>query len=246
MDRGISTGVVMGSLRDGYRAAVIGATGAIGGAVANHLAADPRCAEVRRFGRRPLAGETPLDVTDEASIAAAAEDVGEIHLLVIATGGLIVGEHRPEKALSQLNAEALQAQFALNAVGPALALKHFHRSLPRGERSLVGALSARVGSIGDNGLGGWYGYRAAKAALNQYMRAASIEIARSRKQAVIAALHPGTVESDLSKPFRPAGAGDPGIFTPAQSAEALLHVLDGLSAEQSGGFWAYDGSAIPW
>lgn len=246
---------LMQSLPQGYRAAVIGASGAIGGAVAAALAADPRCAEVLRLSRSGAgpsgAGDARLDLSDEDSIAAAAAAAGERHLVFIATGALTVANpggapFGPEKALSHLSAEALMAAYALNAVGPALVIKHFTKALPRTERSLVAALSARVGSIGDNGLGGWYGYRAAKAGLNQLIRTAAIEIARKRPAAAIAALHPGTVESGLSRPFRPAGAEAAGVFTPEQSAERLLGVLDSLSADQTGGFWDYAGRPIPW
>lgn len=237
----------MTSLPEDYRAAVIGASGAIGGAVAAALTADPRCGSVLRFARRGDPGDHPIDVTDEASIAAAAGAAGApLHLLFIATGGLVIDGRRPEKALSHLNADALHRQFALNAVGPALALKHFSGALPRQGRSLVGVLSARVGSIGDNRLGGWYGYRAAKAALNQYLRTGAVELARSRREAVMAALHPGTVESPLSQPFRPQGAGAGGVLTPEDAAGRLLRVLDGLSPAESGTFWDYAGAQIPW
>ena len=238
--------ISMASLKPGYRAAVLGASGAIGAAVVAALREDARCGAVLEFARRPKAGAEPLDLTDEASIDAAAAAAGEVDLLFIATGALTLDGRPPEKALAQLDQEALLAQFALNAIGPALALKHFSAALPRRGRSLVGVLSARVGSIGDNRLGGWYGYRAAKAALNQYLRAASIEIARARPQAVLAALHPGTVESPLSRPFRPEGAANPDILTPDASARKLLRVIDGLTPTQSGGFWDYAGRPIPW
>mgnify|MGYP002467786928 CR=1 FL=1 len=236
----------MTSLPAGYRAAVIGASGTIGGAIADALRSDPRCGDLILFSRRPRAGERPIDLTDEASVAAAASHCGDLRLLFIASGALILNDRPPEKALSQVDPQALADQFALNAIGPLLALKHFAPQTPRKERAMIAALSARVGSIGDNRLGGWYGYRAAKTALNQYLRAASIELGRSRRELVVAALHPGTVESPLSKPFRPAGAADPGILEPDQSAARLLRVLDGLRADQSGGFWDYAGAPIPW
>ncbi|MCI4665411.1 MAG: SDR family NAD(P)-dependent oxidoreductase [Neomegalonema sp.] len=236
----------MASLPHGYRAAIIGGAGAIGGAIVDTLRADPRCGAVLSFARRPQNGESRLDLADEASITSAAARAGEIQLLFIATGGLIIDGNRPEKALSQLQPEMLQQQFALNAIGPALILKHFERNLARRERALVGVLSARVGSIGDNRLGGWYGYRAAKAALNQYLRCASIEMARARPNLVLAALHPGTVESPLSRPFRPEGARNPGILTPRTSAHRLLTILDQLAARQSGTFWDHAGAAVPW
>lgn len=236
----------MTSLPSGYRAAVLGATGAIGGAVADHLDADPNCAEVLRFGRRPGRGEVPLDLLDEATIEAASQKAAHLNLLFIATGGLVIDGSGPEKALSQMHPEALMAQFQLNAVGPALVLKHFARSLARQDRVLIGVLSARVGSIGDNQLGGWYGYRAAKAALNQMLRTTSIEMARKRPGLILAALHPGTVESPLSRPFRPGGTQHPGILTPELSAMRLLRVLDGLTPEETGSFWDHEGQRVPW
>lgn len=235
--------ISMTSLPDGYRAAVIGATGAIGGAIADALEHDRASGEVLRFGRSAGRG---VDVTQEASVAAAAEEVGEIDLLFIATGALTLDERPPEKALSQLDPAALAAQFALNAVGPALVIKHFAPKLARRRRVLLAALSARVGSIGDNRLGGWHGYRAAKAALNQFVRGAAVEIGRTRPEAVALALHPGTVQSPLTHPFRPAGAAEPGVFTPQEAAEKLLNVLDAASPAQSGGFFDYAGAAVPW
>lgn len=237
----------MSSLGEGYRAAVIGASGAIGGAVADALAADPRAGAVVRIGRS--GGDLRLDLSDEESIVAAAGDAtadGPLDLVFIATGGLTLEGRGPEKALSQLAPEALARQFAVNAIGPALVVKHFAPRLAPRRRALMAALSARVGSIGDNRLGGWHGYRAAKAALNQLIKGAAIEIARRRPEAVLAALHPGTVESPLSTPFRPQGAQGDGVFSPQEAAGKLLTVLDILTPEQSGGFFDYSGVAIPW
>ena len=136
----------------------------------------------------------------------------------------------------------MEANFRINTVGPALTLARFAPLLDRNQRSVLAVLSAKVGSIGDNRLGGWYSYRASKAALNMLMKTASIEIARTHPLAVLATLHPGTVNSALSAPFRGTEIGRP----PAQAAAELLAVLDGLQAEQSGGFWAYDGQNLPW
>ncbi len=232
----------MNSLPEGYRAAVIGASGAIGAALVRALQADPRCARVHALSRR----ETPaLDLADEASIAAAATSLrsaGPLHLLVCATGVLQLGPRSPEKRLADLDPATLAQALAVNAVGPALVLKHFHGLLPPKERGLLAVLSARVGSIGDNRKGGWYAYRASKAALNQLLHTAAIEVARSRPQAVLAALHPGTVKSALSAPI----LGDADATSPDDAARHLLAVLDGLQAEQTGGFFAWDGTAIAW
>lgn len=148
----------------------------------------------------------------------------------------------PEKRLADLNAAHMAASFSINTIGPALALAHFAPQLVRGERSLFAVLSAKVGSIGDNRLSGWVSYRASKAALNMVVKTAAIELARTHTQCVLAALHPGTVDSALSAPFRGAQIG-----RPAQgAARDLLAVLDNLTPEDSGGFWAYDGQSLPW
>ena len=235
----------MQSLPDGYRALVVGGSGAIGAAMVAQLQADPRCAQVLVLGR---SSTPPMDFADEASIAAAAEyvrrqpDFAPLHLLLVATGMLHTASAGPEKRLAQLNYAHLMASFTTNTFGPALALAHFAPLLARQQRSLFAVLSAKVGSIGDNRLGGWYSYRASKAALNMLVKTASIELARTHPQAVLAALHPGTVDSHLSAPFRGAEIGRPATTAAAD----LLEVLDGLSAEASGGFWAYDGKALPW
>jgi len=232
----------MNSLPEGYSAAVIGASGAIGGALVRALQADPRCARVHALSRR---GTPALDLSDEASLAAAAAQLraqGTLHLLVCATGVLQLGPRSPEKRLADLDPATLAQALAVNAIGPALVLKHFHALLPLKERGLLAVLSARVGSIGDNRKGGWYGYRASKAALNQLLHTAAIEVARQRPLAVLAALHPGTVASALSAPI----IGDAEATAPDDAARNLLAVLDGLQADRSGGFFAWDGTAIPW
>jgi NAD(P)-dependent dehydrogenase (short-subunit alcohol dehydrogenase family) len=232
----------MNSLPAGYRALVIGASGAIGGALVQALQADPRCGQVRSLSRR----STPaLDLTNEASIAAAAahlREQGPWQLVFCATGVLQVDGRLPEKRLADLDATTMAQALAVNAIGPALLVKHFHELLPLKERGLLAVLSARVGSIGDNRKGGWYSYRASKAALNMLLHTAAIEVARKRPLAVLAALHPGTVRSGLSQPI----IGDAEATEPADAARHLLAVLDGLPAERSGAFFAWDGTAIPW
>ena len=232
----------MNSLPAGFRALVFGAGGAIGGAFAEVLRARPGCAGVVALGRHTAPA---VDLEDEASLAAAAaalRDEAPFHLIVNATGALHLGGKPPEKRLADLDPATLARGFAVNAIGPAMLLKHFAALLPLKERCLFASLSARVGSIGDNRKGGWYSYRAAKAAQNMLLRTASIEIARSRPLAVVAALHPGTVRSRLSA----AIIGDAEALDPADSATRLLAVLDGLEAGQTGGFFAYDGRPIEW
>ena len=232
----------MDSLPAGFRAVVIGATGAIGGALVDALRADPRCGGVAALGRH---SQPPVDVESEAGIAAAAQALAAqapFHLVVNATGTLHPGGAAPEKRLADLNAATLARAYAVNAIAPALLIKHFVPLLPARERALFATLSARVGSIGDNRLGGWYAYRASKAAQNMLVKTASIEVARQRPQAVLAALHPGTVRSRLSAPI----LGDAPAMAPAEAARRLLGVLDGLSPAQSGGFFAHDGQRIEW
>ena len=232
----------MQSLPEGYRALVIGASGAIGAAIAAQLRADPRCGEVLALSR----SSTPsIDFDVTASVAQAADDLraqGPLHLIIIATGMLQGATGTPEKRLTDLQADHLLASFNTNAIGPALAMAHFAPLLARCERSVLAVLSAKVGSIGDNRLGGWYSYRASKAALNMIVKTAAIELARSHPQAVVAALHPGTVTSPLSAPFGGAEFGRPAD----EAARELLQVLDNLGAEASGNFWAYDGKQLPW
>ena len=233
----------MNSLPDAFRALVVGSSGAIGSALVRALQANPRCAQVHALHR----GSTPaLDLGDEAGIAAAAAQVaahGPLHLVLCATGALHIDGRAPEKRLAELDPATMARAFAINAIGPALVIKHFHPLLVRHERSLLGVLSARVGSIGDNRLGGWYSYRTSKAALNQLLHTAAIEVVRQRPLAVLAALHPGTVVSALSAPI----IGDAEASTPDQAAARLLAVLDALPAEgASGGFHAWDGQPIPW
>ena len=179
---------MMLSLPEGYRALVIGASGAIGSALLQHLQSDPRCTAVIGVSRQSSPG---LDLLSEASIAACAQALavqGPFHLVVAATGALTVNGRGPEKRLDELDATHLLDALQLNAVGPGLLLKHFAPLLASGQRVIWGKLSARVGSIEDNRKGGWYGYRAAKAALNMLLQTAAIEIARRRPLAVTSAI----------------------------------------------------------
>ncbi len=243
----------MQSLPANFRALVIG-TGAIGSAIAQRLTDDPGCAEAMLLGRR----STPaIDYDSPETVAEAARALapaGPFHLIVCATGALHLearaapasaqasARTAPEKRLDQLEADTLARAFAVNTIGPALVLRHFEALLAPKERSLFAFLSARVGSIGDNKTGGWYSYRASKAALNMLVKTAAIEIARKRPLAVVAALHPGTVVSPLTRPV----IGDRAATAPADAATNLLEVLDALAPDDSGGFRAWDGSVVPW
>lgn len=231
----------MQSLPDSFRALVIGATGAIGSAMVEHLEADPRHGAVRALHRRSL---PCLDYDREETIAEAAEAVrpdGPFHLVVIATGALHSRAFSPERRLAELTGDSLEAIFRVNTIGPAMVMRHFVPLLDR-ERSIMAVLSAKVGSIQDNRLGGWYGYRASKAALNMMLKTAAIETRRTNPAAVLVALHPGTVQSALSRPFR----GDQIGQEPELATGRMLEALDALQPQDSGAFVAYDGARLPW
>ncbi|KSV85388.1 SDR family NAD(P)-dependent oxidoreductase [Sinorhizobium sp. GL28] len=227
------------SLPRGYRAVVVGASGGIGAAVADELSSDSRCLELATLSRR----DDALDITNEECVAAAAADTAdELHLVFCATGGLVIDGFGPEKSLKQIAPDVMMKQFALNAIGPALVLKHFAPKLARSDRSIVAFLSARVGSIGDNRLGGWISYRASKAALNQIVRTASFEVNRTHPRAVIVALHPGTVATKMTADYSTRHRR----LDPSESACAMLDVIDRLTPADTGGFFAYDGLPIAW
>ena len=226
----------------GFRAVVVGASGGIGAAVLDLLKQSPTCAEAIGLSRTSTPG---LDLEREDTIAAAARQIadgGPVHLIFVATGVLHSETLKPEKALSAFDPAAAAKVFAVNATGPLLVLKHFHPLMPRDQRSVFASISARVGSISDNQLGGWYSYRASKAALNMLLQTAAIEVSRKRPEAVCLALHPGTVATKLSEPF----ASGRGLFTPAESAAKLLSVIDGADPGRAARFLAYDGEEIPW
>ena len=232
--------LTMASLGDGYRALVIGASGTLGTAFCEQLEQDPRCAGVRALGRHTV---PELDLERPETIASAATELAAeapYQLIVHAAGLLHRDGIKPEKSLSAIELEALQTVFQVNALGPAMVLRHFLPLLdPMGAMAM---LSAKVGSIGDNRLGGWYAYRASKAALNMLIKTAAIELARTRPQSRLLSLHPGTVVSGLSQPFRGASRARPADVAAAQ----LLTLIDQLTPADSGHFFAYDGERLPW
>ena len=227
-------------------AVVIGASGGIGAALEAALIDEGAFDVVHGFGRS-RGGAQHLDLTDEASIAAAAAVVAKgpaPTLILVATGVLHEAGHGPEKAMAELDAGWLAHNFAINAIGPALVAKHFLPLMPKGTRSVFAALSARVGSISDNRMGGWYGYRASKTALNQIIRTLAIEERRRNDRSIVVAIHPGTVDTALSKPFQ--GNVQAGrLFNTGRAAVQLLDVLDGLKVPDSGRVFAWDGAEIP-
>jgi NAD(P)-dependent dehydrogenase (short-subunit alcohol dehydrogenase family) len=224
-------------------AVVIGASGGIGTALAEIVEESGRFQQLVKLSR----GSQPrIDIEDEQTIWQAASHVASLGVptLVIDATGFLHGEgFEPEKTWRSLDPTHLAKSFAVNATGPALVMKHFLPLLPKGERSVFATISAKVGSIGDNRLGGWYGYRAAKAALNQFVRTAAIELARSNPGAICVALHPGTVDTKLSAPFGKTGLA---VQTPRDSAAAILSCLDKLTPRDSGGFFDRTGDSLPW
>ena len=226
-------------------AVIIGASGGIGAAFAEALAEEGEFTKVWTFARS-LTGDSHLDLTDEATIEAAAAQVASgppVHLVIVATGLLHDGARGPEKALKELDADWLARNFAINAIGPALIAKHFVPLLASDGKPVFAALSARVGSISDNRLGGWHGYRASKAALNMLIKGAAIEAARANKRSIVVALHPGTVDTALSKPFH--GNIAPGkLFDADRAALQLLDVIESLSPADTGKLFAWDGEEI--
>ncbi len=234
-------------------AVIIGASGGIGAAMTRQLAETPSIERVLALSRSPSNFDDPrirpghIDLEDEETIAAAAETasgLGGAQIVIVAAGLLHDGDMQPEKSWRALDADQLARSFRINAIGPALAAKHFLPLFPRQGRAIFAALSARVGSISDNRIGGWYGYRASKAALNMILRNLAIELGRKREEAICVGLHPGTVDTGLSKPFQSQTPAEK-LFTPDYSASRLLAVLDGLSPADSGGVFAWDGQRVP-
>ena len=234
-------------------AAVWGACGGIGRALVNALASSGDYRLVHAGCRNPVAPMSNIvkpftfDLLDESSIAAAAGglgSVGPVDLTIVATGMLHdAAGNWPEKSFAALTADAMVASFRINTVGPAIIAKHMIQALPLHRRSVFVALSARVGSIGDNRLGGWHSYRASKAALNMIIANLAIELKRTRPNAIAVGLHPGTVDSSLSLPFQ-KGVANGKLFSPATSAQYLLSVIDGLTITATGAVWAWDGQLI--
>ncbi len=218
-------------------AVIVGASGGIGAALAARLAADPGVGRVTRLSR-----STGLDITDPASVAAAAAALPAPPDLVIVATGILHGDGlAPERALRMVSAAALARSFAVNAMGPALLAQAFLPLFPKDRKTLFAALSARVGSISDNRLGGWHAYRAAKAALNQLLRTMAIEQTRSNPRSIVLGLHPGTVDTGLSKPFQ---RGVPRLLAPDDSATALLAVIDAATPAMTGRLFDWQGAEI--
>jgi NAD(P)-dependent dehydrogenase (short-subunit alcohol dehydrogenase family) len=190
-----------------------------------------------------------MDITDEAQIAqviqAIQAETTTLHYVINSVGVLHEGEMQPEKSLRQINSEQLLRYFHVNSIGAMLLFKQVQPLLKHEDRSILATISAKVGSIGDNQLGGWYGYRASKAALNMFIRTAAIEYKRTCPQAILVALHPGTTDTKLSLPFQ-RNVPPEKLFTVDRTASQLLTVIDNLTPTDSGEFFAWDGSQIVW
>jgi NAD(P)-dependent dehydrogenase (short-subunit alcohol dehydrogenase family) len=232
-----------------------GASGGIGQALLHQLLTMPNVAHIYVLQRNPVAidhtrvSTIACDICQTQDLQALGAHLKQkgavVNVLINATGLLHNQQLRPEKALSQLSLASLQDSFAVNAFAPALLLQAVLPSIQKQAPAWIVNLSARVGSIEDNRLGGWYSYRAAKAAQNQLLKTASIELARSHPLAICLQLHPGTVDSGLSKPFQSAVKAD-ALFTPAQSAAYLLNVIASKTALDTGTFWDWNNTALPW
>ena len=236
------------------RAAVFGASGGIGAALFAELRMRNPACRIYAGSRHPkptadhLVTPFAFDLSDAASIGATAQSIGvegPLDLVIVATGMLVAPDGTgPEKSFKQISAQGLADQFAINTIGPALIAQPMLPLFPRDRRAVFAVLSARVGSIGDNRLGGWHGYRAAKAALNMLVRNFAIELRRSHPLAVVVGLHPGTVDTPLSAPFQ-RGVPQAQLLTAQTSAGHLLDTIASLTPDDSGGLFAWDGAAIP-
>lgn len=233
-----------GSFPDGGLAVVIGANGGIGEALFVQLTGLGTFSRVIGLSRR---SSPAIDLVREETVAGAARMVAETRLplrLLFNAAGFLHGEGMaPEKSIRQLDAAHMAHAFAVNAIGPGLLMKHFLPLLPQNGKAVFATLSAKVGSIGDNHLGGWYSYRASKAALNQLVRTAAIELRRRAPEAVCVALHPGTVATALSRPFAKTGLS---VQTPREAASRLIRTIERFGAESSGGFFNQHGEPLPW
>lgn len=221
------------------RVLVIGANGTIGSAIKKHL--------LNANYEVDSLTQTDTDYSEQSlqNHFLSLEQGIPFSMIVCCIGTLHNDNLSPEKRLSQLNSDALSEYFRINTVIPSLCLRFFHPLLDKQAPSKFVFLSAMVGSISDNQLGGWYGYRSSKAALNMMVKTASIEVNRSNKQACLAVIHPGTTQGPLSKPFS-SGVSKDKYYTPAQSAQRIIELSESLGPEQTGQFFNWDGSQLPW
>ncbi len=242
---------ILSKFDEDLNVAIIGATGGIGRAFIDHLSTQKNVSTLWAFSRKKPEGLAdkikwaPLDICDENAAQSVINELGDIQfdIIINATGILSVGKKSPERSLRDINKQNFDNTFAVNSFGPALLMKYFLPLLNRDRRSVFASLSARVGSISDNELGGWYAYRASKAALNMLIKTASIEVARRNKQACVVGLHPGTVDTDLSAPFK-SNVPEGKLFTPAFSAQSLLNVINNIQTSNTGQCLDWQGEII--
>jgi NAD(P)-dependent dehydrogenase (short-subunit alcohol dehydrogenase family) len=248
---------------ESLNALVVGASSGIGLEFVRQLLADDRIHHLYATHRRPQPTDLfrlaqgqgdrlmllPMDVCDETQIAQAIRQIqtqiDRLHLVLYCVGWLHQGLLQPEKSLQQVSAEQLLRYFQVNSMGAILLAKQILPLLKHSQRSVFASISAKVGSIGDNRLGGWYGYRASKAALNMLMHTAAIEYARKSPQTLIVLLHPGTTDTELSRPFQ-ANIPAERLFPVDRTVTQLLQVIDQLQPHQSGQFLSWDGAVLPW
>ncbi len=240
------------SFGENLRVIVVGSSGGIGAALVEHLVDSPQVARIHALSRggrshpSPKVANLTFDFTDEDSLIAATQALQEVKpfdMIFVATGLLQGDGIAPEKNMRAMSHEGFAKSFAINTTGPALTAKYFTPLLRRDAKAVFASLSARVGSISDNRLGGWYAYRASKAALNMVLKTLSIEIGRRHKDQIIVGLHPGTVDTELSRPFQ-GNVPEGKLFTAAYSAERLLSVVDGLSPPDSGNLFDWAGERV--
>lgn len=223
----------------GGHAVIFGSSGGIGSAIVEAAKASGQFEKVTGFAR------PEFDIADETSIAHAAQQLADISLrfVFVATGYLHGAQGMPEKGLKQLDPAFMAHNFQINAIGPALVMKHFLPLMARNGKAVFAVVSAKVASLGDNQLGGWHSYRASKTALNMYLKNAAIEMARTRPELIVASLHPGTVETKLSAPFAKAGLD---VRPTDVAASDMIRVMDGLTPADTGGFFNHLGAKLPW
>jgi NAD(P)-dependent dehydrogenase (short-subunit alcohol dehydrogenase family) len=238
---------------------IVGASEGIGLALVRQLLQEERCDRLYATYRNPQAPLlslndprlhcAPLDLTQETEIAEFVQTLQQeepaLHTVINCVGVLHHETLQPEKSLRHLNAKQLAHYFEVNSIGPVLLAKHLQPLFKHRDRAVFATISAKVGSIGDNHLGGWYGYRASKAALNMLIRTTALEYKRTCPRAIVVTLHPGTTDTQLSKPFQRNVPAEK-LFTPERTAAQLLAVLDGLQETDSGQFFSWDGTPLPW
>ena len=231
----------MSPLPSPFRALVLGSSGTIGNAFLAMLKQHPACSEVTGIHRQSIPALDYANLDTIAQCAAALQTSAPFQLIINTIGVLHTNQWMPEKKLEDLNADQLLDQVKINAIGPALTIRHFSKLLDPAQSIMV-TLSAKVGSIEDNRLGGWYSYRASKAALNMLIKTAAIELKRTKPNCILVAMHPGTVNSALSKPFRGEQIGRP----PGEAVAEMFRCIENLNKEDSGSFMSYSGEKLPW